>query len=133
VETIKLTGKNIDSKVFAAALGKLCAFEWSNPKTSYNLSYINKKVQSFTKDILREHGKLVEKYAKKNEEGKIAHPLEFEEDNETKYITDLGEIHTIEHTINKRKLVVEDLASQGFKFSANDISALEPLLCGLED
>ena len=50
-----------------------------------------------------------------------------------KYKTDLGSVHEIEVEIRKKKLDVNVLSEAGFALSANDISVLEPLLCGLED
>lgn len=130
-EVIKLTGKDIDNKIFAAAIHRLCNHSFSDPKISYNLGYISKKIQSFTKDIMKEHGKLVEKYSDRDEDGKIL--MKFSDENQEKYAKDLESIHGIEHEIRKRKLDVNLLSQDGFKFTANDISALEPLLCGLED
>ena len=128
---IVLTGKDIDSQAFAAAMQRLLSHPFSSPKLSYTLGYIGKKVQSFTKDIITEHSKLVQKYSEKDENGNPT--MQFSEENKEAYSKALEEIHAITYEINKKPLDVDVINQEQFKFSANDISALEPLLCGLED
>lgn len=135
-EVIKLTAKDIDSKMFVAAINKLCAHSFS-PKLAYTIGYIRKKVDSFTGDVLKEHRKLVDKYADKDESGNLAQDgkggLVFSEEAKKSYEKDLSEVHKIDFEIRKRPLDVGLLSQEGFKFTPNDISVLEPLLCGLED
>lgn len=136
-QTIKLVGKDIDNRSFNMVFNKLCQHAFADPKIAYNISYIAKKVQSFTKDIMMEHGKLLDKYAQKDAEGNFdldEHKnVQVPDDKKNDYKKDLDSVHEIELEIRKKKLDVNVLSQNGFAFAANDISVLEPLLCGLED
>lgn len=136
-EVIMLKGKDIDNRMFNAALNRLMQFQFTDPKLSYNLGYISKQIQAKTKDLMHEHGKLLDKYATKDENGKFVLDekmnVSISDENQEKYKEDLKLIHEVDLEIRKRKLDVNVLSQQGFAFSANDISVLEPLLCGLED
>jgi len=136
-ETIKLSGKDVDNRLFNMTFNRLCQHQFADPKLAYNIGYISKKVQSLTKDIMMEHGKLLDKYAEKDEAGQLKldenKQVIVNEENQKLYKSDLDSIHEIDTEIRKRKLDVNVLSQQGFMLSANDISVLEPLLCGLED
>jgi uncharacterized small protein (DUF1192 family) len=132
---IVLKGSDIDNKVFSLSMAKLCNHDFS-PKTAYNISYISKRIQTFTKELMREHAELVKKYVEKDEDGEFKRDEKgfvFSDENKAKYMQDLKSVHEIEFEINKKKLDVNLLSQEGFRFNANDISALESLLCGLED
>ena len=99
-EVIKLTGKDVDSRLFNATFNRLCQFQFSNPKIAYNIGYIAEKVKSITKDIMMEHGKLLDKYAEKNAEGGMEldekNNVKISDENKPKYKADLGSVHEIE-------------------------------------
>lgn len=136
-ETIKLTGKDIDNRVFNMTFNRLCQHQFADPKLAYNIGFIAKKVQAFTKDIMMEHGKLLDKYAQKDDEGNFDlddnKNVQVPDDKKNDYKNDLDSVHEIEIEIRKKRLDVDVLSQNGFTFAANDISVLEPLLCGLED
>lgn len=136
-EVIALKGSDIDNRLFNVTLNRLCQFQFTDPKLAYNIGFIAEKIKGFTKDIMKEHGKLLDKYAEKNEDETFVldehKNVSVSPENQELYKTDLESVHAIDFEIRKRKLDVNVLSEAGFALSANDISVLEPLLCGLED
>lgn len=139
-ETIKITGKDVLNPAMVSSFRKLCSFDGFNPKVAYNISYISRKVEKFMVDIREQRVKIVEKFAEKNEDGTIKYKKNgnasvpcIPDDKEDDLEKAMQELLEIDHEIRKRPLDVLALAGDGYKFTPNDISALEPLLCGLED
>ena len=139
-EVIKLTGKDVMNGLFPSMLKRLCDFDGFDVKTAYNISFISRKAEKFMSEMYQERAKLPVKYADKDEDGNII----FVEhngmkvpsitgENEEKVQDEMNKLLDIDLEIRKRKLDVNELTEKGYKFTANDISVLEPLLCGLED
>lgn len=139
-EVIMLKGRHVLNGMFPSILKRMCDFDGFDVKTAYNLSYISKKAEKFMSDMYKERAKLPVKYAEKDEEGNIKFVEnrgmkipEIKEENEDKVQEEMDALLDVEFEIRKRKLDVNVLTEKGYKFTANDISALEPMLCGLED
>jgi len=141
-ENIKIKNQQLNDYNFSRAWGTLKAYQF-RPRVSYTISYIDKKIQSLTREAGEELQKLAKKYGELDDSGNLKPELnekgmpvpgtfKLKEDvDREEFIKEQGEFMDIEHELNKRKLDVNSL--EDVKLSANDISALEPMLCGLED
>ena len=125
---IVLTGKNVDSIAFREALKKVLQVEFEDPKISYRLGYIARVVDNFTKELLVSHRTIVEQFSMVDEEGNKI--LEIPKEKKEEYIKALEPLHAKEYIIDKEKIDAKYL--EGVKLTPNDISALKPILCGLE-
>lgn len=141
-EQITLTNEQINHFGFMQAFGRLRQMSLG-PKTAYTISYIAEHVDRHVSQGRKIFTDIAKKYAELDEAGNLKpeldkndHPIpgtflfKSDEDKEA-FEKDQKEFMSIEHEINKRKLSVSELGSS--QISANDILALTPLFCDLDD
>lgn len=112
-------------------------------KVAYNIKKMADRLHQVRKQIGADYQKfIVEKFAKKNEDGSLAHPkdkdgnemLDQFEPDETKKEDMQREIESFgetEITIEREKLILEDLGTA--ELSAAELSALEPVFTTREE
>ena len=110
---------------------KLKEFSGFRPKAAYNFGRILAKVQSAERDANQILGKLVSKYAKKDEQGKIFEPkgpgsFEVSDDNVGEYDKEFKELQEVEIEIRRYKLLLEEV--DGAKLTPDEIMAIEKIL-----
>lgn len=112
-------------------------------KTAYTVSYIGEHIDRHVKQGRDIFGKIAKKHGLLDEKGNLTPEMDENDnpvpgtfqfrDDEAKeaFVVEEKEFMAITHEIPKNRLDVALL--DGFKMTANDVSALAPLLCGLDD
>lgn len=130
---IELQFRTINENIFHDGLNKLASFPGFSPKEAYHISRLTDKIGQHTKEARASYGKLIEKYAEKDEKGRPvvtqAPPFFKMKDgvDASAWTKDYEEFLDIKVSIEKNKIPLSSLPSQ-IGLSAKELKALEPLL-----
>jgi hypothetical protein len=135
---IELNFRTINENFFHDGLNKLASYPGFSPKEAYHISRIVDKVGQHTKDARIAYGKLIEKYAEKDEKGKaiVTQTPPFfklkEGTDQESWAKDYEEFLDIKVQIEKNKIPLSSLPAQ-LGLSAKELKAVEPLIDVNED
>lgn len=142
-ENITITNRELNNHMLVPALAKLNQSP-VGVKLAYQISYITKHIDRHIKQGREIFLKLSDKYAEKDEQGNLVPDTTPEgnpirgtfkfKDDESKdaFKKEEKEFFEMSHDIPKKKININELEGH-VTLSAQDISALSPLLCGFED
>lgn len=135
---ITLTFEQIRNNGFATGLRKLSNHGGFTPKVAHRVGRLVSLIQKFEIECNDVHNKLALKYAEKNEDGTLKAPensapgsFQVPEENHEKFKKEMLELKDLTTEFPQKKLTFDDL--DGLTFSANEITALEPLISPLEE
>lgn len=142
-DLIVLTNEQMNNFLFQQALQKLKNLP-VNAKAAYNIGYIANKIENILRDSRIAFTKMAKQYGKLDENGELLPVINEEngmpvpgtfqfKDDEAKdeFNKYNEEFMQMSHTINRDKMSIVVLGDA--TLSANDMSALAPLFCDLED
>jgi hypothetical protein len=124
---------------FGRAISKLANFNgYKHPKTAYNVAKINRRLLDEAKLAEELYKQLVERYADKDEAGKIK-PVEgrgpdsfmIPDAASDEWTEKTKEYHAIAFEIDRPRINLDDVADA--KLTPSEIMALDPVLAFLED